>query len=1058
MLKNLRTVFLFAILMAVSSSVVLAQSSSDRVVTGTVIDEDGGTLPGASVMVQGTKLGTTSDSDGKFTLSVPSDTKALVINFIGMSTEELILGVKSSYRVTLKSTTSKLNEVVVIGYGTTKRANLTTAQTTVSNKELNRTVNTTIEQAIQGRSAGVYVTQNSGQPGGGISVQIRGVNTIFGSTEPLYVIDGIQIPGGQIGFGAQSSSNPLSGINPADIEDIQVLQGPSATAIYGSRATNGVLLITTKRGKAGDVKINYGFKYNIQSAPERLSVMTLSQYAQMVKEYHVIAGGETQREFMDPSLLGQGTDWQKELFKSTPMANHSLSLSGGSEKTTYYLSGDYLDQKGVAAGSGFKRSSFRLNLDNKPKEWLKIGSNINFRQTNEILTTSQENVISNALQLSPQVPVKNLDGSWGGGDPVNGANIFAPVNPVAIASLTTNTFQRREFTGDVNADIKIFKDLHFRTSFNTSLGFHNSTLYRPTYKLGWNVNPTASYNNGANNNTYYNFNQLLEYNKQLKKHTFSVMASHENQASSWKNSSSGRTGYLTNEVFDVNAGDALTSTNSGGNDDQAMESYLGRVNYNYDDRYVLTGSVRTDGSSFFGPGNKWGVFPAFSAAWRVSKEKFFNIPAISDFKLRFETGKTGNQGWVKGAFGPLNAAPSPTGPGFLLGRYGNPYTQWEETSTNNFGLNIGLIKNRFEIEADYYIKNTNNLLMESLLPWYMGSIGTGAISPPLVNVGALQTKGWGLTFNTQNIVSKDFKWSTNLNFSHYSSKITKFNSDRANIQRTSWWLNNWTQKTVIGEEPWLFRGYIEEGLFQSEAEINASAVPVDGNKVRYPTSPAGIWVGDVKYKDISGPDGVPDGKIDGNDETNIGNPWPELFGGLTNDFTYKGFNLSVLLTSTTGNDVYNYMALVNSNPNNINLSRNMLTQSMGYARPVAGTDGKVSLENPGTDVARISLGPNDNYGRFTTKWVEDGSFVRLKNVSLSYNLPARLMSRQKLVRNVRMTVGAQNLLTITGYKGFDPEVGSYVGRDASASNQAVGLDFGRYPLTRIYTFSLGMDF
>ena len=336
---------------------------------------------------------------------------------------------------------------------------------------MEKTLNTTIEQAIQGRAAGVYITQNSGQPGGGISVNIRGVSSINGSTEPLYVVDGVQIPGQSVSFGAQSSANPLAGLNPADIEDIQVLQGPSATAIYGSRATNGVLLITTKRGKSGDAKISYGFQYSVQTPPRHLDVMNLQQYAQMVKEFHLLAGGQTPGEFLDPSLLGKGTDWQHELFKTTPMMKHQLSMSGGNDKTTYYLSGEYLDQKGVAIGSGFKRYGFRLNIDNKPREWATVGANLSFNQTDENLTTSQENVISDALQLTPQVPVKNLDGSWGGGDITNGAGIYAPVNPIAIANLKTNNFLRRQFLGGLNIGIKIMKDLTFRTSFNTNIGY-----------------------------------------------------------------------------------------------------------------------------------------------------------------------------------------------------------------------------------------------------------------------------------------------------------------------------------------------------------------------------------------------------------------------------------------------------------------------------------------------------------------------------------------------------------------------------------------------------------
>jgi TonB-dependent starch-binding outer membrane protein SusC len=817
-------------------------------------------------------------------------------------------------------------------------------------------------------------------------------------------------------------------------------------------------MITTKRGKSGDAKINYGLQYSIQTSPPRLEVMNLQQYAQMVKEFHAIQGGNTPIEFLDPSLLGKGTDWQDELFKATPMSKHQLSMSGGNDKTTYYFSGEYLDQKGVAVGSGFKRYGFRINLDNKPREWATIGLNMSVNQTKENLTTSQENVISNALQLTPQVPVKNLDGSWGGGDLTNGANQFAPVNPIAIANLNTNNNVRRQLLGGINLGIKITKDLSFRTSVNANAGYSNSAYFQPTYSIGWAINSTASLDNGTGNNTYWNWNQQLQYYKQYKKHGIDAMVTHEAQESNWKNVSARRTGFLTNTIQDLQAGDPLTSSTGGGSGTWGMESYLGRLSYNYDNRYIVVGTVRRDGSANFGPENKWGTFPSVSAAWRVSQEKFFDVPVISDLKLRLETGTTGNQGGG-GIYSPLSTGATPTGTGFLPSVYGNPALKWEETKTNNIGLNIGFLKNRITVEFDYYVKNTDNLLMTNPLPWYMGTNGTGAVGAPTVNLGSLNNKGWGVTINTTNINKKDFKWESSLNLSAFKTKITKFYSDRAFVDRSSWWLDNWTQRSAVGQAPWLFRGYIEEGLFQSLDEINNSAVPVDNNGQRLAINQAtGLWVGDVKYKDISGPQGVPDGKIDTYDETYIGNPWPKLFGGFTNTITYKGFDVSILITGTFGNDIYNYLSKVNTNANNINISRNLLLHAMDYAKPGLDKQGKPMLLNPETDVPRLSYGPNGNYTRPTTKWVEKGSFIRLKNISLSYNLPAKIVAKQKVVKSMRFTVGAQNILTITGYKGYDPEVGSYVGRDASAGNQAIGLDFGRYPLTPIYTFNLGVNF
>jgi len=1041
------------IVFAFSSLSLFAQN---RIVTGIVSDQAGVLLANATVSVKGGKTVTLTDVNGSFKIEVNSPNAILIISYVGAKPVEVGTTGRTSVAVTIEVAEVKLNEVVVIGYGKASRANLTSAQSSVSSKDIEKTVNTTIEQAIQGRAAGVYITQNSGQPGGGISVAIRGISSINGNTEPLYVIDGIQIQGG----GTANSSNPLAGLNPNDIEDIQILQGPSATAIYGSRATNGVVMVTTKRGKNGDFKINYTAQYNIQTPPKRVEVMTLPQYAQMQKEYKAIAGGTVREELLDPSILGPGTNWQNELFNNAAMQKHQISLSGGSNNTTYYMSGEYLDQQGVAEGSGFKRYGFRVNLDNKPREWLNIGANLSFNQTNEKLTTSQENIIIRAIQLSPEVPVKNLNGTWGGGDLTNPAHQFSPVNPIAISQLVTNTNQRRQFLGGLNIGVNITKGLILRTSFNTTLGFGNSTYFQPTYSIGWAVNPTASLTNGTSQNTYWNWNQLAEYTRQIGKHNIGLMASHESQASSWKNVSGTRLGFLTNDIFDLNAGTSTTATNSGGSDNWAQESYLGRLNYNYDNRYILTATVRRDGSVFFGNDKRWGTFPSASLAWRVNKEEFFNIPLISDLKLRLETGLTGNQGWSKSAiYSALSAGATPWGTGFLTSAYSNPSFQWEETRTDNAGINLGLLKNRISVEFDYYIKHTSNLIMPASLPWYMGTAGIASIQPPLVNAGDLKTNGWSFTLNTVNINTKDFHWGSNLNFSRFKSVIESLNSDAAFFERSSWWLNQqdpWTQRSAIGFQPWLFRGYIQDGLFQSIDEINQSAVPVDNNGVRRPTQAnGGIWVGDVKYRDING-----DGKIDVKDKTFIGNPWPKLFGGFTNTFSYKGFDLSVLVTATYGNEIYNFIAWENSNPNNINLGRNMMITALNYAKLKTDGSGKTTIVNSQTNVPRIITGAdvNGTYARITDKYVEDGSYLRLKNVSLSYNVPQSLIAKQKIVRGIRATIGAQNLATLTSYTGFDPEVGAYVGRDASSSNQAIGLDYGRYPLTPIYTFSLNVNF
>ena len=1037
-----------------------ATYGQSQLVRGKVTDATGQGLPGVNVVLKGTTFGTTTDGDGAFSIEAQAS-DILVVSFIGFKTQEITIGSQTAIDIQLEEDAAILDEVVVVGYGEMRRADLTSAQTSISSEQLQKTLNTTLEQAIQGRAAGVYITQNTGAPGGGISVNIRGINSINGSNEPLYVIDGVQIQGST----STSGSNPLASLNPTDILNMEILQGPSATAIYGSRATNGVVLITTKRGKAGDVRITYDLTYSVQTAPKKLDVMNLRQYAQMENEYKGIAGGEVREDFLDPSILGEGTNWQDELFKSAALQKHQVSLSGGGEKSTFYLSGERMIQDGVALGSGFERSSVRLNLDTKPRNWFSIGTNLNYSQTDEVLASNNlngNNLIVNAIQLGPQIPVRNLDGTYGGGNVTNNAEQFAPPNPVGIANISTNDLTRRRLLGGLNAGIKIIEGLEIRTNFNTDIGFSNSTYYLPTYQFGWQQNSNAYLENNHNLNTYWGWSQTLQYVKQIGRHHLNAMVTHEAQESTWKNLRASRSGFLTNQVIDLNAGNSATASNGGGQGNWAMESYLGRVNYNFSDRYIITAAFRADGSVNFGSGNKWGYFPSVSAAWRLSEEGFFKVPFISDLRLRYETGLTGNQGNGGAIYGTFaDALPTEWGSGFRPGNYPNANYQWEETSTNNIGLTLGVLDNRIQLDADFYIKNTDNLSLQSELPWYMGTRGDAAVAAPTVNVGSLENKGWGVSINTVNINKNGFKWGSNLNISGFKTEITALTTGSSHITREGpdWFLANFAQRSQVGYAPWLYFGYIEEGIFQSIEELQNSALPVDNNGNERPIAENSIWVGDVKYKDVSGPDGVPDGKITADDRTFLGNPYPKFFGGFTNTFSYKGFDVSILMTYSYGNQVFNYLRYQNNNPNNINLGRNMFVEAFDYAKVELDDLGDPYLANPGTSVNRISSSSvNGNYDRLTDKYLEDGSYLRVKNITINYNVPTSLVGKQKVVRSVRVGVSMQNVFTLTGYSGYDPEVGSYVGPNDSQARGFIGIDYGRYPLTPVYTFNLSLDF
>jgi TonB-linked SusC/RagA family outer membrane protein len=786
----------------------------------------------------------------------------------------------------------------------------------------------------------------------------------------------------------------------------------------------------------------------------------------MHKEYKIATDQENtiREEFKDPSLLGAGTDWQHALFQRAAMMQHQVSLSGGSEKTTFYVSGERMSQDGVGLGSGFKRTSLRVNVNNNVRNWLSIGSNLMVSQTDQELGTMGgsglwNNLVLNAVQLGPDIPIKNLDGSYGAGNTdIDNSQQFTPPNPVGLASLITNEQTVRSLVGSVNAGIKIYKGLEFSTSFNTNIGYTNTTLFLPTYEFGpYHRNNTATLQNRANYSVYWGFNQQLSYSKVINKHRISAMVTHEAQESQWKNMMGSRQGFPVNNLLDLNVGDSETAGNGGGQGPWAMESFLGRAAYNFGDRYIVTAVFRADGSSNFAPENKWGYFPSVSAAYRISNEAFFQVPVISDLRVRFETGTTGNQGNGGAIYGSLTSGPSEFGPSYYPQRFPNPYYGWEETKSNTFGINIGLLEDRIQMEADYFIKDTDNLSLQSSLPMYMGTSGDGSVQAPFVNVGSIQNKGWSFTISSTNINTGGFKWESNLNLSGVKTEVKSLTTKSGQVDRILGMPKNNTpfvQRTQVGYAPWMFIGNIQDGVFVDEDDVNSSPRPVDSNGNPQPVGVNGIWVGDAKYRDIN-----KDGKIDEKDLTAIGNPWPKVYGGFTNNFSYKGFDLSVLVTASFGNDIYNLMRDEQTNPNNLNTGRNMYVTALNYAKVSEDGDGNAVVTNPNTNVPRIlgSSGVNNNYGRYTSTFIEDGSYVRIKNISLTYRLPATLINKQNVIQAVRVGVSGQNLFTFTKYTGYDPEVGAYVGPSYSGQTM-IGVDYGRYPLTRVYSFNIGVDF
>ncbi len=1050
-------------------SVVLSKGidetmQSNIAVTGHVVDVNGEPVIGATIRLRGSNsIGTATDADGNFSLTRIPSNGVLIISSIGYETLEYSIQGRNALNIILQESSTALQDVVVVGYGSIKRGDLTTAQTSVSAAAIDKTINATFDQALQGRAAGVMVTTNSAQPGGGISVNIRGVSSLTGTNEPLYVIDGIQIQPQLTDFNNASSLNPIAQLNPSDIESMEILQGPSATAIYGSRATNGVVLITTKRGKSGETKIQYDFQYSLQDRPQEIPVLDLKEYTIMNNELRRYLNSPIPEMQQDSSILGSGTNWQKEIFRRAPLTKHQISLSGGSERTTYYLSVEKFAQTGVVVGSGFDRTGVRLNLDNKAKDWLSLGVNFNASQTTDELNTTVTQAVKYAFELPPYIAARNPDGSYGGypADQIQYHN--EDLNPLARAELESHTSKRNNVSGGFNATVFMLKGLQFRTSLNTSIGTANNTDFIPTYRIGAISKDKAEMSENMSESFYWNWNQLLEYKTKFKDlHDITLMVSHEAQESRYKGISGYRTGFPINEMAEgqlpsLGLGDPIGQRTGGFKGWWAQESYLARLNYNYANKYLLTFTYRTDGSVNFGRNKRWGYFPSGSLAWRVSQEPFFKslTDIINDFKLRYETGLTGNQGSGNAVYAALRPVPSPWGNGFLVNRYPNPDLQWEETLTHNIGFNISLLNSRITLEGDYYVRKTDNLLMTNPLPFYMGTEGAGAIEAPIVNIGTLSNRGWAFTLNTVNINNRNLVWITNFNISHNKSKIDRFYQETAVIDMTNWGAGGgFIQRSAVGNEAWQFWGYKNDGIFRTKEEVQTGALPQKGvEETTIEVGYNGVWVGDYKYVDIDG-----NGRINPQDMTYIGNPYPKFTFGLTNDVTWKNFTLSVLMVGSYGNKIYNAFRYGNLNPSSVYTFGNVLRESyLGYARIGLDENGDPYLLNPDATVPRYG-GSNGNWSRASDKFVEDGSYLRIKNVSLSYQLPKNLTNRIKYIENVRLTLGIQNLYTFTKYSGFDPEIGVDVGNNSDVKRRTFGVDVGQYPQVRSYNLNVSVTF
>ncbi len=1005
---------------------IASQKAKKVVITtveGRIFDaESGDALIGVNVVKKGTAIGTQTDFEGKFTIDLENG-ETIVASYIGYQSQEIIYTGQASFLINLSKDQKMIDEVVIVGYGTQAKRDLTGAISQISEVEIQQLPNTGLEQALQGRSAGVFVTQNSGAPGGGLSIRIRGTAST-GSAEPLYVVDGIPIINDNQGTsatfetdGGGQYTNALTTINPNDIESIEILKDASATAIYGSQAGNGVVLITTKRGQSGKSKLTYDSYYGVQQLYKKIDVMNLRQYAEYIIDAN---GGNTNiEEFQYLDLLGEGTDWQDEVFRNAFMHNHQISLSGGDERTTFSFSGGFHQKNGIVQASAFERFSGKLNLTHNYSDRIRVGGNLNLARTKENITFNDNSngVIYTALLTPPIVPAKTLTGEFGTPD----QNVILTFNnPLANALETQDINRKNRILGSAYLEIDLVEGLRYKTELATDILYSNHNTFWPEFQRA-NQSRNARVRRNLNNSTFWINKHLLFYDKQFNEnHKLTTLLGFEAQEGKYEWLYAARDNLPNNELMELNLGDASTQVNGGGAGDWALLSYFTRVNYSLFDRYLLTGTYRIDGSSRFGENNRYGHFPSAALGWRISEENFLkDIDVIDNLKLRVGYGTVGNQEIGLFSFRPLLrsetiAFGNQLTTAYSLDNIANPDVKWETSIQSNLGVDLGLYNNRLEFILDVYHKVSKDMLLQQIIP-----ATTGGFNAPFVNIGEMINQGIEFTINSQNSI-KPIDWTTTFTFSANRNQVVELGSNGALpgvMQRLP------ITRTIEGEPIGQFYGYVTDGIFTSLEEISES-----------PFQEVGTSPGDIKFKDLN-----EDGVINDQDRTFIGNPNPDWSANLINDFAFKNFDLNIFIRGVYGNEIYN-------------LLRRDLAGTGAWVNQSVDVIDRWTPTNPEGTIPRSNGNDPNRNRRISDRFVEDGSYVRLQNVTLGYKLPVLYTKRLSLT-NLRAYVSAQNLLTITNYSGYDPEIGSF-----NQNPLLSGIDNGRFPVSRSFTFGLNIGF
>jgi TonB-linked SusC/RagA family outer membrane protein len=981
---------------------------------GTVVD--GATkeeLIGATVSIKGTTHAVVTDAKGRFSFVTGQKFPyTLIIKYLGFETLEFV-ATGSPVTITLLPSTKQLNDVVVVGYGTQRRRDLTGSVSSVSATALKQPV-TSFDKVLQGSVAGVQVTQSSGQPGSVVSIRIRGGNSITGGNEPLYVIDGFPVyndnSDASAGVTSGGSVNALSSINPADIESMDVLKDASATAIYGSRGANGVVIITTKKGKAGTNTVNYETYYGSQQAINSINLITSSKdWALLKNEARVNAGKTPFYTQAQIDNLSGGTNWQQAALRKAPTNNHQLTISGGDEKTRYAIAGNYFKQNGVLLNTDFERFSGRLNLDRNVSVKFKVGTNFTGSRVQSQIADG--NVVSSLLLMPPTVDILDANGAY-----TYQSAFETPLgNPIATLIQEKNESNTYRLLGNVFGEYQLAKGLSAKISLGADVINNKQNRFVPTTLYqGANTSATGTGTVGSKFVSSWLNENTLNYLKSFGDHSFNTLVGFTQQEYRSENVTAGAQGFVTNDLGYNDLGSASIYTQPAtGSSEWALNSFLGRINYSFKQRYLFTLTGRADGSSRFGKNNKWGYFPSAAFAWNVSDEKFLSdVKWINSLKFRLSAGLTGNQeigqyqslstlGANTYYFGDVTVV------GFSPNRIGNPDLGWETTAQYDAGLDFSLLDDRVGIIFDAYYKKTSDLLLSVPIPYTTGK------NTALQNYGTVENRGLEFAIKSDNFRGK-FNWNTNFVISLNKNKILSLGEGVD-------YIISGPSIAQVGQPIGSFYGFVTNGIFQTTDDISKLPVYLTKNKP-----------GDQRYIDFNNDNVI----TEANDRTLIGSSQPKFLTGLTNNFTYRGFDLNLILQGSHGNEIYNQ-------------NKQQLEILSGQQNVSVTALERWTPTNPSSTVPRAF---EDPAATNSNRYVEDGSFLRLKNVSLGYTLPASVISRVNS-KSIRVYVSGQNLHTWTKYSGFDPEVSRN-----GQSSLTQGLDYGLYPNYRSFLAGIYFSF